>query len=166
MLESCDKRTWNKRTYDLQYQKWATSRIPCKSKQTVWEFWNDCWRGKGQEESFTGPVIESVLGGSSPPDVGVLRVLLLSHCGIKDGTPCTLATTSWMGARSPSARFFFVCLMRPFRVLVLACVALLVGEEGWGWTIAQTVAEGTPVLLTLYPHTSANGLLHFLTTGQ
>lgn len=160
MLESCDKRT-----YDLQYQKWATSQIPCKSKQTVWEIWNDRWREKGEEESFTGPVIESVLRSSSPPDVSVLRVLLLSHCGIKACATCTLATTSWMAAWSSFARLFFVCLTRTFRVLVLACMTLLVDKRGWWWTEAQAVAEGTPVLLALYPHTSANGLLHFFTTG-
>lgn len=160
MLESCDKRT-----YELQYQKWATSQIPCKSKQTVWEIWNDRWWGKGQEESFTGPVTQSVFRESSPPDVCVLRVLLLSHCGIKACTPCTMATTSWMATWSPFTRLFFVCLTWTFRMLVLACMALLVGKGGWRWTEAQAVAKGTPVLLTLYPHTSANGLLNFFTTG-
>lgn len=89
MLESCDK---NKRTYELQYQKWATSHIPCKSKQSGRSGMTAGGK-KDKRRALLGLLLSLCLGALH------LRMSVFS------GSSCSAIVASRLVRRAPWPRF-------------------------------------------------------------
>lgn len=95
----------------------------------------------------------------SPPDVGGLRVFLLSNnSGLWTLATGSLTTIAWMSADACLTKLFLVtlpwgamvlCLRVGRQVMVVVLDSGPCGRRGEGGAEAQTVAQGSPVLLTL-----------------
>lgn len=112
----------------------------------------------------------------SPPDVGGLRVFLLSHnSGLWTLAAGSLTAIACMSADACLTKLFLValpwgamvlCLRVGRQVMVVVLDSGPCGRRGEGGAEAQAVAQGSPVLLTLQPDAPYQCLLHLFTTAQ